>query len=67
MGNAVLATLALFVVLEGAAMILYPGGTCWDPAAHGHRFWENFLCDLEWSVARNGMPNPTGSFSPKPR
>ena len=62
MGNAVLATLALFVVLEGAAMILYPGGTCWDPAAHGHRFWENFLCDLEWSVARNGMPNPTGSL-----
>jgi hypothetical protein len=42
-------------------MALYPGGTWWDPAARGHRFWQNFLCDLEWQVALNGTPNPVGA------
>lgn len=42
-------------------MRLYPGGTWWDRAARGHRFWQNFLCDLEWSVALDGEPNPVGS------
>ena len=42
-------------------MALYPGGTWWDAHARGHRFWQNFLCDLEWRVALNGEPNPTGS------
>jgi hypothetical protein len=58
---AILASVAGFVVLETIAMSLYPGGTWWDAKAHGHRFWQNFLCDLEWRVALNGVPNPVGS------
>ncbi len=50
-----------FVALEVVAMSLYPGGTWWDSKAEGHRFWQNFLCDLEWRVALNGTPNPLGS------
>jgi hypothetical protein len=58
---AILASVVLFVVLEAAAMRLYPGGTWWDSHALGHRFWQNFLCDVEWRVALNGTPNPLGS------
>jgi hypothetical protein len=42
-------------------MLLYPGGTWWDRSAPGHSFWRNFLCDLEWTVALDGTPNPIGS------
>jgi hypothetical protein len=42
-------------------MALYPGGTWWNPAARGHRFWQNYLCDLEWRVALNGQTNHWGS------
>lgn len=52
------ACVAGFVALETGAMALYPGGTWWDRAAVGHRFWENFLCDLEWQVALGGRMNP---------
>jgi hypothetical protein len=58
---AILASVGLFVLLEAAAMWLYPGGTWWDSRALGHRFWQNFLCDVEWRVALNGTPNPLGS------
>jgi hypothetical protein len=58
---AILACVALFVALEVPAMLLYPGGTWWDAGTRGHRFWENFLCDLEWRVALDGTPNPVGS------
>ncbi len=58
---AILAGVAAFVALEAMAMSLYPGGTWWDAHARGHRFWRNFLCDLEWRVALNGRPNPVGS------
>jgi hypothetical protein len=58
---AIVGLVAAFGGLEAAAMHLYPGGTWWDAAARGHRFWENFLCDLEWRVALNGEPNPVGS------
>jgi hypothetical protein len=43
------------------AMCLYPGGTWWDSTTQGYRFWENFLCDLEWRVALNGQPNEVAS------
>jgi hypothetical protein len=56
-----LACIALFLALSAAAMALYPGGTWWDPTTHGARFWQNFLCDLEWNPALNGAPNPVGS------
>jgi len=52
----------LFVVLEAAAMALYPGGTWWERGARGHRFWQNFLCDLSWRVALNGQDNRVGSL-----
>lgn len=42
-------------------MHLYPGGTWWDRAAVGHRFWENYVCDLEWEVALGGSPNHLGA------
>ena len=44
------------------AMWLYPGGTWWDSTTRGYRFWENFLCDLEWRVALNGQPNHGASY-----
>jgi hypothetical protein len=55
------AAVLLFVALELPAMALYPGGTWWDPHTQGARFWQNFLCDLEWRVALDGVPNPVGS------
>jgi hypothetical protein len=58
---AIVCGVAAFAALEIAAMALYPGGTWWDATARGHRFWENYLCDLEWRVALNGQPNPIGS------
>jgi hypothetical protein len=58
---AIFGSVAAFAGLELAAMSLYPGGTWWDTTTRGHRFWENFLCDLEWRVALNGVPNPMGS------
>jgi hypothetical protein len=58
---AILAGVGGFIALEVPAMVLYPGGTWFDTGVHGHRFWQNFLCDLEWRVALNGQPNPVGS------
>lgn len=51
------AGLSLFVLLVGAAMWLYPGGTWFDARAVGHTFWENFLCDLFHRRALNGVDN----------
>ena len=56
-----LACVVAFVALQAAAMALYPGGTWWDATTRGARFWQNFLCDLEWNPALNGEPNPVGS------
>ncbi len=42
-------------------MWLYPGGTWWDKGTVGYRFWQNYLCDLEWHVALNGQDNTLGS------
>jgi hypothetical protein len=58
---AILASVTGFAAMEGAAMCLYPGGTWWDAATRGHRFWQNYLCDLEWRVALDGRPNALGS------
>lgn len=51
------ATLGGFMGLVAAAMFFYPGGTWWDSSAKGHRFWENFLCDLLHRKALNGTSN----------
>jgi hypothetical protein len=58
---AILAGVIGFAALEIPAMALYPGGTWWDATTRGHRFWQNFLCDLEWRVALNGAPNLLGA------
>ena len=42
-------------------MRLYPGGTWWDSTTAGYRFWQNYLCDLEWHVGLNGQDNTAGS------
>ena len=61
---AVLVAEAAFVVLYAVALRTYPGGTWFDrqePAS----FWKNFLCDLEWEVALDGLPNPVGARAMK--
>jgi hypothetical protein len=59
--TAILAAVAAFVWLELAAMREYPGGTWWDRGTRGHRFWQNYFCDLEWRVALDGQPNALGA------
>jgi hypothetical protein len=61
LGVAVLVAILGFVLLEVPAMVLYPGGTWWDPTTVGYRFWQNYLCDLEWRVALDGRDNALGS------
>ncbi len=56
-----LAAMGAGVVLLGAAMAVYPGGTAMDRGALEHSFWRNFLCDLTEAVAVNGSPNPLGA------
>ncbi len=62
---AIVASVAGFVALEGSAMRLYPGGTWWDPTTVGYRFWQNYLCDLEWHVGLNGQDNTAGAHLAK--
>jgi hypothetical protein len=57
----VVAAVVAFWALEVPAMRLYPGGTWWDATTRGALFWQNFLCDLEWRVALDGLPNAVGS------
>jgi hypothetical protein len=54
----VLASVALFIVFLGSAMVLYPGGTWMDRSTHGYDFARNFFCDLLAGIALNGEPNP---------
>jgi hypothetical protein len=58
---AVLLSILSAMILLGVAMARYPGGTALDPAAAGHSFWFNFLCDLTNPVAVNGQSNRVGS------
>lgn len=51
------AGLALFVLLVGAAIHEYPGGTWFDPLSRGYSFWKNFHCDLFHHRALNGRDN----------
>lgn len=46
-------------------MRLYPGGTWWDKTTVGYRFWQNYLCDLEWHVGLDGQDNTAGSLFAK--
>ncbi len=59
---AMLAAAGAFVVLFLLAARAYPGGTDWEPAARGHDFWLNYLCDLARAVTPGGRPNVLGSL-----
>lgn len=52
---------AQFVVLTGSAMVLYAGGTWFDPTASRYRFTENFLSDLGMTRAFSGHGNYASS------
>lgn len=49
---------AQFAIVLGIAVVGYPGGHMFDPAARGHSFWLNTFCDLGRPVAVNGQANP---------
>ena len=46
-----------FVVLVGAAMAVYPGGTWWDPTTTHYQLAHNFLSDLGATHAFSGRAN----------
>ncbi|HEY0469944.1 MAG TPA: hypothetical protein VGC79_37415 [Polyangiaceae bacterium] len=50
-----------FFGLFAAAMWVYPGGNWSDRAAHGHRFFANYVCDLTQPVSLSGVNNRLGS------
>ena len=53
--------LALAVLLTGASMLLYPGGTALDASTRGYSFAHNFLSDLGSTVGLNGERNVAGA------
>jgi hypothetical protein len=57
-----LAALGLFLAMALASMVLYPGGTAREPLADGHRFFENYFCDLTHSPSLNGKANQLGAW-----
>lgn len=58
-----LLALVLFLLLEGVAMALYPGGTWANRATTGHDFFRNFICDLAAPKALNGKTNPAAPYA----
>jgi hypothetical protein len=53
----VIISLVLFVVLTGAAMLFYPGGTMTDATHPGYSFRLNFFSELGFTVSHAGQPN----------
>ena len=51
------AFVAIFVLLQIAAMMVYPGGTIHDETTVGHSFTKNFFSDLGTYATQNGSPN----------
>jgi len=56
---ALLAAAAQFVVLTVLAMLIYTGGSAFDPAAGGYAFFHNFFSDLGMSETYAGGANVT--------
>ena len=50
-----------FLVLVPCAMVLYAGGTWWDPRAPGYTFAHNFLSDLGMTHTFSGASNYASS------
>ncbi|MDI1444592.1 hypothetical protein [Polyangium sp. 6x1] len=59
----VIGAVVLSLLLMGAAMALYPGGTWLDRASPEHDFFRNFFCDLTAERALNGQTNPGAAFA----
>jgi hypothetical protein len=55
--TALLAAAAQFVVLTVVAMLVYAGGSKFDPAAGGYAFFHNFFSDLGMTEAFDGASN----------
>lgn len=51
----------LFVISTFIAMLIYPGGTRFDPKAPGYTFFQNFFSELGFTVTRGGFPNPVAA------
>ena len=47
-----------FVALTIIAMLIYPGGTKFDPDAPGYTFFQNFFSELGFTVTSGGVANP---------
>jgi hypothetical protein len=54
-------SLLAFLALFAASAAVYPGGNWLDRAAHGHRFFANYFCDLTQPTSLSGVSNPLGS------
>ncbi len=54
---ALVAAAAQFVVLTVTAMLVYPGGSKFDPAADGYAFFHNFFSDLGMTGSYGGHAN----------
>lgn len=52
-----------FLVLEGVAMALYPGGTWGNRMSSGHDFFGNYFCDLTAAKSLNGQTNPGAPYA----
>lgn len=50
-----------FLVLVSAAMVVYAGGTYWDPSAPGYELTHNFLSDLGMTHAWSGRASYASS------
>jgi hypothetical protein len=61
MGRALQFLIAVSIVAFVVAAHLYPGGTHFDHATVGHRFWTNNLCDLARGTSIGGAPNAAGA------
>ena len=46
-----------FLLFSTIAMLLYGGGTAWNPGTDGYTFWHNFFSDLGRTVSYSGVPN----------
>lgn len=55
--------LILFGVLTTVAILFYPGGNRFEPAAMGYSFFDNFWCDLLDKITHRGEPNAGRPFA----
>ena len=49
-----------WIVLTTIEMLIYPGGTAYDPNTQGYSFWANHISDLGMIVAFNNKSNLVG-------